>query len=166
MAFVALNGGVLLRARRGVQTCRVRMTAEEADGNGTPTEPAQPAQPTPPVQQVSNDGPVPGRKLVRNVRDLPVTTNPIYAEAAPGDMGKSPEVGAGMGPRRGKAEKKVTRAAAIQKSQSFADAWAEQNQGRVDVWLIIGIVTLLTPLAILVWGVVSGASLLAAFFDQ
>eukprot|EP00183_Erythrolobus_madagascarensis_P007023 CAMPEP_0185846402 /NCGR_PEP_ID=MMETSP1354-20130828/2056_1 /TAXON_ID=708628 /ORGANISM="Erythrolobus madagascarensis, Strain CCMP3276" /LENGTH=100 /DNA_ID=CAMNT_0028546531 /DNA_START=849 /DNA_END=1148 /DNA_ORIENTATION=- len=31
-------------------------------------------------------------------------------------------------------KKKVSKAAEIQKSQSFADAWAEQNRGKVDVW--------------------------------
>lgn len=76
-----------------------------------------------------------------------------------------PPVGDGMGPRRGAKEKKVTRAAAIQKSQSFADAWAEQNQGRVDVWLIIGALTLLTPILILVWAVATGVIPTGGLFE-
>lgn len=99
---------------------------------------------------------------MRNVTDESNT----YAESAPGDMANAPEVGEGMGPRRGTKEKKVTRAAEIQKSQSFADAWAEQNQGRVDVWLIIGAMTLLTPLLILAWGVASGAIPTGGLFDD
>lgn len=57
---------------------------------------------------------------------------------------------------RKRQEKKVTRAAAIQKSQNFSDAWAEQNAGRPDVWLFIGLLTLLTPVVILIWGVAWG----------
>mmetsp|Transcript_7275 Transcript_7275/g.22160 ORF Transcript_7275/g.22160 Transcript_7275/m.22160 type:complete len:187 (+) Transcript_7275:48-608(+) len=53
-------------------------------------------------------------------------------------------------------KKRVTRAAAIQESQGFADAWSQRNAGRLDVWFWIGLVFLLTPPAILVWGVTSG----------
>lgn len=77
-----------------------------------------------------------------------------------------PAVGAGLGPRRGAQEKKVTRAAAIQKSKGFADAWAEQNQGRIDVWLIIGALTLLTPVLILVWAVATGVIPTEGLFDE
>lgn len=80
-------------------------------------------------------------------------------------MAGGPVVGEGMGPRRGTREKKVTRAAAIQKSQSFADAWAEQNQGKIDVWLIIGLLTLLTPIIILIWAVATGVIPTAGLFD-
>lgn len=152
MAFVSPTFGAL-RTRRRAQTCLVRMSA-------TPPEDSE-ALP-PPTPNVSNNAAVPGKRLVRN---LPVTNAPEYAEAAPGDMGKSPVVGEGMGPRRGTAEKKVTKAAAIQKSQTFADAWAEQNQGRPDVWLFIGAAFLLTPFIILIWGVVSGAIPTGGLFD-
>ncbi|CAN8065141.1 unnamed protein product [Agarophyton chilense] len=103
------------------------------------------------------------RRLVRNKADV---TSDVYADARAGDMVGAPEVGTGLGPRRGRNEKKVTRAAAIQKSQSFADAWAEQNQGRVDVWLIIGAITLLTPLLILAWAVATGVIPTGGLFDD
>lgn len=90
----------------------------------------------------------------------------MYADARAGDMVGAPGVGEGLGPRRGTGEKKVTKAAAIQKSQSFADAWAEQNQGRVDVWLIIGAITLLTPLVILAWAVATGVIPTGGLFEE
>lgn len=90
----------------------------------------------------------------------------VYADATPGDMVGAPEVGEGMGPRRGVAEKKVTRAAAIQKSRTFADAWAEQNEGKIDVWIIIGAVTLLTPIIILVWAVATGVIPTGGLFED
>lgn len=89
----------------------------------------------------------------------------MYADARAGDMVGAPEVGDGLGPRRGKKEKKVTRAAAIQKSQGFADAWAEQNAGKIDVWIIIGAVTLLTPILILVWAVATGVIPTGGLFE-
>lgn len=107
---------------------------------------------------VSNAPPNTGKKLVRNKTQE-------YADGSAGDMVGGPEVGEGMGPRRGTKEKKVTRAAAIQKSQSFADAWAEQNQGKVDVWLIIGAMTLLTPVVILVWAVATGVIPTGGLFE-
>lgn len=67
--------------------------------------------------------------------------------------------------RRRKGPKKVTKAAAAQQSMGFADAWAAQNQGRLDVWLIIGLLTILTPFAILAWGVQSGAIPTGGAFD-
>lgn len=101
------------------------------------------------------------KKLVRNKPGMEPDTSAgvspsTYANASPGDMVGAPEVGEGMGPRRGTKEKKVTRAAAIQKSKGFADAWAEQNQGRPDVWLVIGAAALLTPILILVWAIATG----------
>lgn len=113
---------------------------------------------------MTNSPAVPGRKLVRNVSSSPSPPS-TYADARPGDMVGAPPVGTGMGPRRGTDEKKVTKAAAIQKSQSFADAWAEQNQGKVDVWLIIGVLTLLTPIAILVWAVATGVIPTGGLFE-
>mmetsp|Transcript_2773 Transcript_2773/g.4878 ORF Transcript_2773/g.4878 Transcript_2773/m.4878 type:complete len:117 (+) Transcript_2773:791-1141(+) len=53
-------------------------------------------------------------------------------------------------------EKKVTKAAEVQKSQNFSDAWAEQNRGKVDIWLVIGLLTLLTPAGVLIYGISSG----------
>lgn len=123
MAFVTAFGLPRSRARGSRAMCPVRMASD---------------LPPKPKPDVSNEGPQPGKKLVRNKAE--------FAEAAPGDMVGGGVVGAGMGPRRGNKEKKVTKAAAIQKSQTFADAWAEQNEGKVDVWLIIGLITLLTPL--------------------
>ena len=120
----------------------------------------------PPLQKklpVTNDAATPGRKLQRNKPD---SGKPVYADARAGDMVGAPGVGEGLGPRRGTGEKKVTKAAAIQKSQSFADAWAEQNQGRVDVWLIIGAITLLTPLVILAWAVATGVIPTGGLFEE
>lgn len=158
MAFVGSFLPVSGYGTRGLRTrtCRVRMQTEGgADEN--------PGTPVPrPVPKVTNDSANPRRKLVRNVSD---TKNAGYAQAAPGDMVGAPKVGEGMGPRRGVQEKKVTKAAAIQKSQGFADAWAEQNQGRPDVWLFIGLIFLLTPLLVLAWGVWSGIIPLGAAFE-
>lgn len=118
------------------------------------------------------NSPPSARKLVRNkpgTEAPPTSTEPksgVYADARAGDMVGAPGVGEGLGPRRGVSEKKVTRAAAIQKSQTFADAWAEQNQGRVDVWLIIGAVTLLTPIIILVWAIATGVIPTGGLFED
>lgn len=113
------------------------------------------------------------RKLVRNKPGMAPASPPtaksassLYADARAGDMVGAPEVGEGLGPRRGVGEKKVTRAAAIQKSKSFADAWAEQNQGRIDVWIIIGLITLLTPLVILAWAVATGIIPTGGLFEE
>lgn len=158
MGFVSPLARPSQEARWSKRVCPLRMTGN-TDGNQVPK----------PV--VRNDGPVTGRKLVRNLPDAGDTSatgseTSMYAEAAAGDMVNAPKVGEGMGPRRGVKEKKVTRAAAIQKSQSFADAWAEQNQGRVDVWLIIGAITLLTPLIILAWAVATGIIPTGGLFDD
>ncbi|KAK4533320.1 hypothetical protein CCYA_CCYA16G4202 [Cyanidiococcus yangmingshanensis] len=53
-------------------------------------------------------------------------------------------------------KKKVTRAAALQESLSFSDAWAARNRGRIDVWFVIGLLFILLPLGILIWGVATG----------
>lgn len=151
MAFVFALNPVLARPRQRAAVCKLRMSSGDSESEEVQR----------PMPKVSNDSASPGRKLVRNVADVNQ-----FAEASAGDMANAPKVGEGMGPRRGNKEKKVTRAAAIQKSQSFADAWAEQNQGRVDVWLIIGAVTLLTPLLILVWGVASGVIPTGGLFDN
>lgn len=127
-------------------------------------QPAQDDQSQPPTAKklpVSNSPAVPGRKLVRNKSDA--SNN--YAQGSAGDMVGGPAVGEGLGPRRGVQEKKVTKAAAIQKSQSFADAWAEQNQGRPDIWLLIGALTLLTPIIILAWAVATGVIPTGGLFE-
>lgn len=132
---------------------------------GGPPAGGMPPPPPPAAKKmpVTNSPATPGRKLVRSVDAS--APPPAYADARPGDMVGAPEVGEGMGPRRGARDKKVTRAAAIQKSQSFADAWAEQNEGRVDVWLIIAALTLLTPIAILAWAVATGVIPTGGLFD-
>ncbi|KAJ8905173.1 hypothetical protein NDN08_001682 [Rhodosorus marinus] len=53
-------------------------------------------------------------------------------------------------------KKKVSKAAVIQDSQGFADAWSAANKGRLDVWFWIGLIFLLTPPAFLAWGVYTG----------
>jgi len=133
--------------------------ADEPEG----VTPQTPGQPAPKKLSVTNSSPVTGRKLVRNVSD--VSSAPKYDQGSAGDMVGGPEVGAGMGPRRCTREKKVTRAAAIQKSQSFADAWAEQNEGKLDVWLIIGALFLITPFAILGWAVSTGVIPTGGLFE-
>eukprot|EP00177_Eucheuma_denticulatum_P004274 GFKZ01007755.1.p1 GENE.GFKZ01007755.1~~GFKZ01007755.1.p1 ORF type:complete len:165 (-),score=16.11 GFKZ01007755.1:70-564(-) len=131
-----------------------------------------PTDPTPSKKlPVTNTSSTPGRKLTRNKQDASTSPpnpnpNPTYADARAGDMVGAPAVGEGLGPRRGIKDKKVTRAAAIQKSKGFADAWAEQNQGRVDVWLVIGALTILTPLLILAWAVATGVIPTAGLFDE
>lgn len=119
-----------------------------------------------PITNSPDSPPARGRKPVPNKTDTSSTKSNVYADGTPGDMAGGPPVGRGMGPRRGTKEKKVTRAAAIQKSQTFADAWAEQNQGRVDVWLIIGALTLLTPLLILAWAVATGVIPTGGLFGE
>jgi hypothetical protein len=52
--------------------------------------------------------------------------------------------------------KKVTRAAALQESLSFSDAWAARNRGRIDIWFVIGLLFILLPLGILIWGIATG----------
>ncbi|PXF41269.1 hypothetical protein BWQ96_09029 [Gracilariopsis chorda] len=123
----------------------------------------QPPESQPPKKLPVTNSPPSKRKLVRNKSE---TGPSVYADARAGDMVGAPQVGEGLGPRRGAKEKKVTRAAAIQKSQGFADAWAEQNQGRVDVWLIIGALTLLTPLIILAWAVATGVIPTGGLFED
>lgn len=145
-----------LRARvcrtRRTSVNRLRMNADEDSDS-----------PPPPVPQVSNQA-ASRQKLIRNVSDKQKGLGE-YAQSSAGDMVGAPKVGEGMGPKRGTAEKKVTRAAAIQKSQTFADAWAEQNQGRFDVWLVIGLLTLLTPIFGLIFGVTSGAIPIGGLFE-
>lgn len=143
------------------QKCPPRMCTNSDQRNNTNNN--NPS--TPKKLSITNSPPTPGRKLVRNKPGTTSTKPNLYADASPGDMAGGPAVGEGMGPRRGTKEKKVTRAAAIQKSQSFADAWAEQNQGRIDVWLIIGAITLLTPLIILAWAVATGVIPTGGLFD-
>lgn len=123
----------------------------------------QPPESQPPKKMPVTNSPPSKRKLVRNKPD---TGQSVFADARAGDMVGAPQVGEGLGPRRGVKEKKVTRAAAIQKSQGFADAWAEQNQGRVDVWLIIGALTLLTPLVILAWAIATGVIPTGGLFED
>eukprot|EP00189_Rhodosorus_marinus_P009690 CAMPEP_0184738112 /NCGR_PEP_ID=MMETSP0315-20130426/844_1 /TAXON_ID=101924 /ORGANISM="Rhodosorus marinus, Strain UTEX LB 2760" /LENGTH=172 /DNA_ID=CAMNT_0027205691 /DNA_START=69 /DNA_END=587 /DNA_ORIENTATION=- len=53
-------------------------------------------------------------------------------------------------------KKKVSKAAVIQDSQGFADAWSAANKGRLDFWFWIGLIFLLTPPAFLAWGVYTG----------
>lgn len=138
-----------------------------------PPENEQSTTPTPPPirkMPVTNNA-ASTEKIVRNKPGMEgsssvVGKKNVYADASAGDMVGAPEVGEGMGPRRGVGEKKVTRAAAIQKSQTFADAWAEQNEGKVDVWVIIGIVTLLTPLVIIAWAVATGVIPTGGLFEQ
>ncbi len=142
MAFVSSAPVLGVRsAKRAI--CRVRMNTEDENR---------------PMPKVSNEGAT-RKKLVRNVSDTK------FADASAGDMVGAPQVGEGMGPRRGVKEKKVTKAAAIQKSKGFADAWAEQNQGRLDVWFFIGLTFLLTPLLVIVWGVWSGAIPIGGLFE-
>lgn len=154
MAFVSSSGlSPLLRRPSPAHVCR-RMPRMTYTPPPTPPDDDESAPPAAKKMPVTNSPAVPGRKLVRNVSDA--QTSATYADGRAGDMVGGPAVGEGMGPRRGAKEKKVTRAAAIQKSQTFADAWAEQNQGKVDVWLIIGLLTLLTPFVILGWAVATG----------
>lgn len=153
MAFIPCNFTSNIRAHplrthhRSVRMCE-QQKPTPADDNSTPGR----------KLPVSNSPASSGKKLVRNKTQQ-------YADARPGDMVGGPKVGEGMGPRRGTKEKKVTRAAEIQKSQSFADAWAEQNQGRVDVWLIIGAMTLLTPIVIIAWAVATGVIPTGGLFE-
>lgn len=149
MAFVSSPNVFFLRQARPNGICNLRM----AD------EPPPPGKKLP----VTNSPPQPGRKLIRNKSDAKSNT---YATGSAGDMVGGPPVGSGMGPRRGVKDKKVTKAAAIQNSRSFADAWADQNQGRIDVWLIIGIITLLTPLVILAWAVATGVIPTGGLFEE
>lgn len=142
--------------KRLPQTCRPRMA-----GTSPPEEPLKPKK-----LPVTNSPAQPNRKLTRNISDASPAARPTYADGSAGDMAGGPPVGEGMGPRRGKKEKKVTRAAAIQKSQSFADAWAEQNQGRVDIWLIIGLLFLLTPFVILAWAISTGVIPTGGLFEE
>mmetsp|Transcript_7087 Transcript_7087/g.12758 ORF Transcript_7087/g.12758 Transcript_7087/m.12758 type:complete len:136 (-) Transcript_7087:1044-1451(-) len=58
--------------------------------------------------------------------------------------------------RRVTGPKKVTRAAEIQNSMSFLDAWAAVNGNKIDVWVVIGVLTILVPVAGLVIGLVTG----------
>lgn len=167
MAFVCVGGSSFapLSTRHRAHVChtrahvRVRMQAEGGGSGGEENKVVPPGQPARPMPKVTNES-ASRRKLVRNVSD-----SGSYAQASAGDMVGAPKVGEGMGPKRGVKEKKVTKAAAIQKSQGFADAWAEQNQGRPDVWLAIGLVFLLTPLLILGWGVYTGIIPLGAAFE-
>lgn len=143
------------------------MCAEPNNNDSNITNKSKDNNPSAPRKlPVKNAPAVPGRKLVRNKPGTSSTNSSSFADARPGDMVGGPPVGDGMGPRRGTKEKKVTRAAAIQKSQTFADAWAEQNQGRVDVWLIIGAITLLTPLIILAWAVATGVIPTGGLFEE
>ena len=151
MAFIG-TGQALIRQAPRRHVCRTRMAEE-------PTDPPQIRK-----LPVTNSPPTPGKKLVRNKPDA--QGSGTYADSSAGDMAGGPEVGEGLGPRRGVKEKKVTKAAAIQKSQGFADAWAEQNQGRLDVWFVIGLITLLTPLVILVWAVATGVIPTGGLFEE
>jgi len=155
ISFTSLSQQHRLRARVCRSRTSVNVRANRLRMNSDEPEATDPVSPPPPVPQVSNQA-ASRQKLIRNVSDKQKGLGE-YAQSTAGDMVGAPVVGEGMGPKRGTAEKKVTRAAAIQKSQTFADAWAEQNQGRFDVWLIIGLLTLLTPILGLVFGVTSGA---------
>lgn len=151
MAFISTP--ILLSSRiRNPRVCPVRMSQDTPDSQ----------KPAPKKLPVTNSPPS-KQKLVRNKSELNDT---VFADGSAGDMAGGPQVGEGMGPRRGVRDKKVTKAAAIQKSQGFADAWAEQNQGKVDVWLIIGAITLLTPLLILVWAVSTGVIPTGGLFED
>ncbi|KAI0567026.1 hypothetical protein FGB62_5g536 [Gracilaria domingensis] len=150
MAFITTPPPLSRRGRRAA-VCELRMSEDS------------PEQPPAAKKLPVTNNPSSKRKLVRNKADV---GREVFADARAGDMVGAPEVGEGMGPRRGVREKKVTKAAAIQKSKGFADAWAEQNQGRVDVWLIIGAITLLTPLIILAWGVATGVIPTGGLFED
>eukprot|EP00182_Erythrolobus_australicus_P005997 CAMPEP_0185834716 /NCGR_PEP_ID=MMETSP1353-20130828/6048_1 /TAXON_ID=1077150 /ORGANISM="Erythrolobus australicus, Strain CCMP3124" /LENGTH=78 /DNA_ID=CAMNT_0028533203 /DNA_START=233 /DNA_END=469 /DNA_ORIENTATION=+ len=52
-------------------------------------------------------------------------------------------------------EKKMGRAAS-QQQMGFADAWAERNKGKVDIWLIIAALFFLIPFGTLGYGIWSG----------
>lgn len=53
--------------------------------------------------------------------------------------------------------KKYSKAATSQQNMSFLDAWATKNGGVVvDVWFIVGLLFLLTPFAVLGWGLTTG----------
>lgn len=177
MAF--LSAATLTRARsvQHSSICPIRMCDTRPSANENDNNPDGPKVAKARKMQVSNSPPS-KRKLVRNKPGMEPSDKDsymvdaagkgrsnVYADARPGDMVGGPEVGEGLGPRRGKKEKKVTRAAAIQKSQGFADAWAEQNAGKIDVWIIIGAVTLLTPILILVWAVATGVIPTGGLFE-
>lgn len=164
MAFLSAPVLPVSRARRAA-VCRTppRLTATPPPSED---EPATPPRKLP----VTNSEPS-TRKLTRNKPGMAsdnsaVPSSSVYADGRAGDMVGGPEVGEGLGPRRGASEKKVTRAAAIQKSQTFADAWAEQNEGKLDVWLIIGALTLLTPILILLWAIATGVIPTAGIFED
>lgn len=165
MAFLSTTTTLSLRSAQRKSTCSIRMESK-GDAKGSDASKSNRKLP------VTNSPPS-TRKLVRNKPgtspsedgDTPMKSA-VYADARAGDMVGAPPVGDGLGPRRGAADKKVTRAAAIQKSQTFADAWAEQNEGRLDVWLIIGAVTLLTPFVILAWAVTTGVIPTGGLFEQ
>lgn len=117
-------------------------------------------------QQIQNDAPVKGRRLVRNISDLSQESSGSESEEQPfaapraGEAG-GPEVGKGLGPRRGtQKEKRVTKASAAQGSMSFADAWASQNRDRggtrFDFWFWVGLLFILTPAVILVVALYTG----------
>ena len=58
--------------------------------------------------------------------------------------------------RRGDGPKKVSRAASAQQGLGFQDAWTLKNGRKFDVWVLIGLLTILTPVGVLVYGLVSG----------
>lgn len=169
-AFVSSATPATLRLRGRKVICPARMTATPPS---TEDDQSSDSVNTNSRKIPVTNSPPSNRKLVRNKPGAtpaspptPEASKSVYADARAGDMIGGPEVGEGLGPRRGAREKKVTRAAAIQKSQSFADAWAEQNQGRIDVWIIIGLITLLTPLVILAWAIATGVIPTGGLFEE
>lgn len=176
MAFLSSPSALFLRApAHRPMVCGVRMCAKSSEGKEEGDEQKSNSKAQTRKVSVSNS-PQSKRKLVRNKAgmegsavksdvDVDVDSE-MFADGTAGDMTGGPQVGEGLGPRRGKGEKKVTRAAAIQKGKGFADAWAEQNAGKIDVWIIIGLVTLLTPLVILAWAVTTGVIPTSGLFDE
>ena len=119
----------------------------------------------PQQQQQPETKSAPSSSVTQQPKEQVIPLDPPGSKLRRQNVPEAKETGKDTLTRRRKGEKKVSKAAAAQQSMTFQDAWTAQNQGRFDIWFWIGLVALITPFAILAWGIQSGAIPTGGAFD-